>query len=394
MASDAFKSALSVVQKKVPTIIKNVNQNNFVKKLQLDSPRLSYAYGGGIKIGAFHRFFGPESGCKSTICTYIGGQFQKHLGEQFPELADHKYVVYCDIERSFDPEHAKENGIDLSEDRFLLLQPLNIEDMALSLEKLIETNQVACVIIDSESFLTTRTINEDEFNKACVSPDTKVDVLFEFEHMDRVGVSTSHNEVCEIEKIFKKAGYQDYKKEMKVGELYPIKNENFKIKIASMAFGKKTYKPVEYLVYKGEASEGYRVTTPELSFLATGEHKVYDFDKKEFVELKNINGNSFFGLDNSNNRVEVKIEKVKESFSILDLQVKETHTYFSGGILSHNTFGTVAKSLKEFCNRFGPLASEYNTTFFIISQERAQMAMMSHAIATCVAPDSMVDIIG
>ena len=46
------------------------------------------------------------------------------------------------------------------------MQPLNIEDLAFTLQKLIETNQVACVIIDSESFLTTRTVNEDEFNKA------------------------------------------------------------------------------------------------------------------------------------------------------------------------------------------------------------------------------------
>lgn len=211
MATDAFKTALNNLSKKIPSIVKTATQNNLVKKLNLDSPRLSYAYGGGVKIGCFHRFFGPESGCKSTICTYIGSQFQKHLAEQYPELSDHKYVVYCDIERSFDPDHAKENGLDLSEDRFILLQPLNIEDLAYALQQLIETNQVACVILDSESMLTTRTINEDEFAKA--------------------------------------------------------------------------------------------------------------------------------------------------------------------------NFGSVAKAIKEFCNRFIPLASEYNTTFFVISQERAQLQMMSHAIA-------------
>lgn len=212
MASDAFHAALAAVSKKIPTIVKSAEQSTLVKKLQLDSPRLTYAYGGGIKIGVFHRYFGPESGCKSTICTYIGGQFQKHLAEQFPELSDHKYIVYCDVERSFDPEHAKDNGLDLSDDRFILLQPLNIEDLAFSLQKLIETNQVACVILDSESFLATRSISEDEFNKA--------------------------------------------------------------------------------------------------------------------------------------------------------------------------NFGSVAKALKEFCNRFIPLASEYNTTFLVISQERANLQMMSHAIQT------------
>lgn len=166
MTTDAFHTALNAISKKIPSIVKQADQTTLVRKLQFDSPRLSYAYGGGIKIGVFHRWFGPESGCKSTICTYIGGQFQKNLAEQFPELKDHKYVVYCDIERSFDPEHAEDNGLDLSDERFVLLQPLNIEDLAFTLQKLIETNQVACVIIDSESFLTTRTVNEDEFNKA------------------------------------------------------------------------------------------------------------------------------------------------------------------------------------------------------------------------------------
>lgn len=212
MASDAFKAALAAVSKKIPTIVKEADQTKLVRRLSLDSPRLTYAYGGGIKIGVFHRYFGPESGGKSTVCTYIGGQFQKHLEEQFPELADHKYVVYCDIERSFDPEHAIDNGLSLDPDHFVLLQPLTIEDMAQALQPLIETNQVACVIIDSESFLSTKTTFTDDFNKP--------------------------------------------------------------------------------------------------------------------------------------------------------------------------NFGSVAKSLKEFCNRFVPLASEYNTTFFVISQERAQLQMMSHAIAT------------
>lgn len=210
MASDAFKTALAGINKKIPSIVKEAKQEKLVRKLSLDSPRLTYAYGGGIKIGTFHRYFGPESGGKSTMCSYIGGQFQKHLAEQFPELADHKYVVYCDVERSFDPDHAVDNGLNIDEDHFVLLQPLTIEDLAQALQPLIETNQVACVILDSESFLSTNTTFNDEFNKA--------------------------------------------------------------------------------------------------------------------------------------------------------------------------SFGGVAKALKEFCNRFIPLASEYNTTFLVISQERAQMALMSHAI--------------
>ena len=179
--------------------------------------------------------------------------------------------------------------------------------------------------------------------------------------------------------LFKAAGWEDYKS-MEVNKFYAPKN---KIGIASFENGKKVIKEVEYLVYKGEAKDGYKVITPTSTFLATEEHKLYDAEKEKFFAIKDIqNKEKFVGLDVNGQRVNVTIEKCKDDFSILDMQVKDTHTYFSGGILSHNTFGAGAKALKEFCNRFNILCANYNTTMIVISQERAQMAMMSHAIQT------------
>lgn len=177
MATDAFAAALGTIQKKIGNAVKPVNQNLLCKKLITDSPRLNYEYGGGIKIGCFHRYMGPESGGKSTICTYIAGQFQKHLAEQHPDLADHDIVVYMDFERSFDPDHAQENGLNVTsiydedgkynkDGKFVLLQPDCLEDGALALEEMIKTNRVAVVIFDSESMAPTRTVMQDEFNKA------------------------------------------------------------------------------------------------------------------------------------------------------------------------------------------------------------------------------------
>lgn len=189
--------------------------------------------------------------------------------------------------------------------------------------------------------------------------------------------------------LFKAAGYEDYKS-MKIGKFYEPKN---KIGIASFENGKKVIKEIEYLVYKGEADNGYKIITPTSTFLATPIHKLYDAEKEDFIEVDKIeNKDSFIGLDTQGNKVNIIIEKCDDSFSILDMQVKDTHTYFSGGVLSHNTFGAGAKALKEFCNRFNILCANYNTTMFVISQERAQMAAMSHAIATCVTPDTIIDV--
>lgn len=55
------------------------------------------------------------------------------------------------------------------------------------------------------------------------------------------------------------------------------------------------------------------------------------------------------------------------------------------------TFGGKAKMLGEFLTKFNILCRNYDTTMFIISQERANMAM-SHAIVTCVTPDTMLEV--
>lgn len=184
MASSTFATALANIEKKIGKAVKSADQNQLVKKLVTESPRLNFEYGGGIKIGCIHRYMGPESGGKSTICTYIAGQFQKHLAEQFPELADHNKVAYIDFERSFDPDHAKENGLDVTsvvnddgsynkDGKFILLQPDNLEDGGAALEELIKTNEIAVVIFDSESMAPTRTVMADELNKATFGAGAK-----------------------------------------------------------------------------------------------------------------------------------------------------------------------------------------------------------------------------
>ena len=58
MASPDFLKAVAAVQKKCANAIKPADSNTLKKMLRLDSPRLSFMYGGGIKIGAVHRYIG------------------------------------------------------------------------------------------------------------------------------------------------------------------------------------------------------------------------------------------------------------------------------------------------------------------------------------------------
>ena len=131
--------------------------------------------------------------------------------------------------------------------------------------------------------------------------------------------------------LFKAAGFEDFKS-MEVGKFYKPKN---KIGIASYEDNKKVVKEIEYLVYKGESNGGYKIITPTSVFMATGIHKLYDAENDVFIEVEKIqNKENFIGLDVNGNKVSVISEKCDDAFSILDMQVKDTHTYFSGGILS------------------------------------------------------------
>lgn len=164
--STAFSKALADINKKMPGVVKSVKDAAAVKYLRTDSPAFNYVIGGGkgIALGRIHRLMGPESGGKSTICTYMAYQFQEHLEEQTG--LKKPYIVYIDFERTFDPEHAAELGLNCDEDHFVYLAPDDIESAANVLEPLVKTGEVAFIILDSESMAAPRQVMEDEVGKA------------------------------------------------------------------------------------------------------------------------------------------------------------------------------------------------------------------------------------
>ena len=179
--------------------------------------------------------------------------------------------------------------------------------------------------------------------------------------------------ISTMAKLFEAAGYKDYKS-LPVMEFVKPKN---KIGIYSIEDGKKVLKEVTGLIYKGEAKNGYKVITPTSVFMATGEHLLFDAENNTFKKCSEINKH-IIGLNDKNEKVDIYVEKCNDGFSILDLEVDGTHTYFSGGILSHNTFGGAAKSHSEFLKKFNILCADRNTTILWISQERVNMKPMTH----------------
>jgi RecA/RadA recombinase len=117
-------------------------------------------FSGGVPIGRIHNAFGMESQGKSTLWTYIAGQFQKYMPEE------QQTVLYLDFERSFDAPFAEQLGLLTDSDHFIYTTPNNLEEAADMCAEFVPTKSLAAIILDSDAAAPTRTMMNDEAGKA------------------------------------------------------------------------------------------------------------------------------------------------------------------------------------------------------------------------------------
>jgi len=106
---------------------------------------LDYALGvGGIPRGRVTEIFGPESSGKTTLSLHIIAEAQK-LGGQ---------VALIDAEHALDPGYARKIGVNI--DDLLLSQPDSCEQALEIADRLIKTNAIDVIVIDSVAALVPR----------------------------------------------------------------------------------------------------------------------------------------------------------------------------------------------------------------------------------------------
>jgi len=109
---------------------------------------------GGIPKGRITEIYGPESSGKTTLTLHVIAQAQKKGG----------LAAFIDAEHAFDPEYAKNIGVDL--DNILISQPDTGEQALEIAETLVRSNAVDIVVIDSVAALTPRAEIEGEMGDA------------------------------------------------------------------------------------------------------------------------------------------------------------------------------------------------------------------------------------
>lgn len=114
-------------------------------------PSLDYALGiGGYPKGGITMVFGPESVGKSVMAYMAVAEAQKN-GE---------YAAYVDLEGSFDPEFAKQFGVDI--DRLIVTTPESAEDTAKHAVHFAQEDALGIVVVDSIGAMASeRELDED-----------------------------------------------------------------------------------------------------------------------------------------------------------------------------------------------------------------------------------------
>ncbi len=105
---------------------------------------------GGVPRGRIVEIFGQESAGKSTFCLSVIAQAQRM------ELR----CAFIDVENAFDPDYAKKLGVSVGGSNWVFSQPDSGVEALRVAEKLIKSNAIGVVVVDSVAAL----VSEQELN--------------------------------------------------------------------------------------------------------------------------------------------------------------------------------------------------------------------------------------
>lgn len=134
------------------------NEGIQVEAITTGLPSLDYAVGnGGLARGRIVEIFGPESGGKTSLASFIVAQAQKLAGG-YPKTADgHKpekpisgRIGFVDVEHTFDPVFAQKIGVQIGpESGFYLSQPSSGNQALDEIQMMVESGLFDYIVLDS-----------------------------------------------------------------------------------------------------------------------------------------------------------------------------------------------------------------------------------------------------
>ena len=135
---ELLKGEMSLINKKFKREVVSFGYNKVQTRIPFHSAKLNAKTGGGVPCGKFSVIWGGKGSCKSTLCYELVANAQK-LG---------KACIWVDFERSYSPEWAAVQGVDVEN---LIVAPAfeNAESAMDTVISLMKTKAVDVIILDS-----------------------------------------------------------------------------------------------------------------------------------------------------------------------------------------------------------------------------------------------------
>lgn len=125
--------------------------------IPFSSLRLNYMSYGGVPRGRIIEFYGEESSGKSTLCLDIMANFQK--------LYPDEYVLYIDVEGTYDAKWASHMGVDSNKVIILNCVGQYAEEIFDQVKEAMETGAFGLMILDSIGAMFSKQASEKSFEE-------------------------------------------------------------------------------------------------------------------------------------------------------------------------------------------------------------------------------------
>jgi recombination protein RecA len=124
-----------------------------VEKISSGSIGLDMALGGGYPKGRVIEVYGAESSGKTTTALHAAVQVQK-VG---------KIVLYMDYENAIDPFYCESIGLDISANKFRLVNPDSTEDGFEIMRSFLDVEDIGMIVVDSVAAMTPKAELQGDF---------------------------------------------------------------------------------------------------------------------------------------------------------------------------------------------------------------------------------------
>lgn len=122
--------------------------------------------GGGVAVGRITQFYGKSQSGKTTAALQTAGLVQKAIQQEGSD----DIILYMDYECALDEAYAKNLGLDIHDDSFLMLRPMDFETGANLAKDIIQSGKVRLLVWDSVPAAIPSSVFDDEVGKAAVAP--------------------------------------------------------------------------------------------------------------------------------------------------------------------------------------------------------------------------------